>query len=1316
MFGESVNTKMFSLSLAILLISIQFVHLADAVAGKLEVALCNQADLVSGEFKKIEELTAGANGFMIAVTSSYENSVMINLSWEALQGNDSVNSKQLSGDTVVLGVKQTKFVPFKAPEGGLISGLYHIVLSVTGQENEFLRFVVKPAPDTSGSSNSQNPHNSSKPNEENVSEALTRVFNTTEGPETAKAGIEVVSTFFDKELNTSANTVKADSKNQTDTEKLLPETNKNNFLQPIAEPVKTPQSIQGQPATVSTSGGTSPATQGELIRSSGIEIICARQVDVDKTPLDTPQIFFSSDEKIYLAMRSMDSNLKDLVTVQWLAHRVEGMPEGKKITNSREVLRVGDWNTAVFLPPYGGFFPGQYRVKVSKDGKPLAHVDFSIKSRNETALLLEEITPPNGINIAHSGLGGSIVSATSESNGTSWGKQGLIDGYGYGGEDCKPSCGWASSDRKFPQELIFSFYQDREALLDGLILDGESCSGDEKCLQSLPRLVEIWVSSQAVDSGYTLETARRLRPVAGRHFIPLQGIHAKYLKLIIKSNYGGSRRTQLAEVEILEKPGQNSIVQQASIDLALPAFGGSLLRYTSERYGGEAVRLLQKQADGKGWSSQDQKMPQEFTFCLRDDGVALIDRLELNLDSGFDPSTRPKEIVLLLSSSSPTDGFVEAARVQLPNNTDSYVIPLNRKARFIKLQILENQGGKHTSLGKVGIIEGSEPGYTSRLLMPLKPITSSSLSTPKLDPSLVTSSVQPALSLDQAPALEIGERIKALFEDYSQKHYYSLNLVGNQKGMLNLELMGVPFLRTKFTLKNQESGTLAVFHPRRNTRSKTLVSWLVEPGQYILEAESTPANLVLAWDVSRSMAAHTDLLQKAVIGFLENVQPSEKLSLIAFNNNIHVLTEEFTSDKDQLLAAVSGKFKTEMATRLYDAIEKGIKLLGDTEGIGAIVVLTDGADMGSTLKTPQFWEVLDSNPVRMFTIGLGRELKVRNPKTGLSGSHFLHHIAEAGGGRFIFIPSVEQLVNVYKQVAKELMAGTTYYLKPTWTIEPGSLLIKTEGERIAQLATPPSIELVLDGSGSMKKKLGDRTRMAIAKEVLSDLIQGLPPDVEVALRVYGHRIREGQQGDCQDTQLLYPFGKLDKDRLIGQIQTVKPLGTTPITYSLRQTARDFGDGKGEKTVILLTDGKEECGGDLEKTVDYLRDQGLDVRLHIVGFAVKDPLTQEQMQIAAEAGGGRYLNAADRLGLEKAIAQTLAIPFIVRDSGGREIAQGVAGEELSLPAGFYQIVLDTPQGELIQEEVWVGEGKITLLRVTKDGPKIGVQVLPPGATK
>jgi len=130
----------------------------------------------------------------------------------------------------------------------------------------------------------------------------------------------------------------------------------------------------------------------------------------------------------------------------------------------------------------------------------------------------------------------------------------------------------------------------------------------------------------------------------------------------------------------------------------------------------------------------------------------------------------------------------------------------------------------------------------------------------------------------------------------------------------------------------------------------------------------------------------------------------------------------------------------------------------------------------------------------------------------------------------------------------------------------------------------------------------------------------------------------------------------------------------------------------------VTDGEEECGGDLADTVEQLKAQGLDVRLHIVGFTLDDPAVNARMRAAAEAGRGRYLTAADQGELKQAIAETLAAPYRVLDSAGREVATGMVGKPLPLAAGVYRVAVDRLGGEPITREVQVDEGRQTRIRI------------------
>ena len=126
------------------------------------------------------------------------------------------------------------------------------------------------------------------------------------------------------------------------------------------------------------------------------------------------------------------------------------------------------------------------------------------------------------------------------------------------------------------------------------------------------------------------------------------------------------------------------------------------------------------------------------------------------------------------------------------------------------------------------------------------------------------------------------------------------------------------------------------------------------------------------------------------------------------------------------------------------------------------------------------------------------------------------------------------------------------------------------------------ILFLLDGSGSMMGHWVDgKSRIDVAKEILTRLVDSLRnnPDLELALRVYGHRYPR-QSNNCQDTRLEVPFASKNHDAIINKLKEIVPKGVTPITYSMEQAANDFPTTQGYRNIlILITDGIESCGGD-----------------------------------------------------------------------------------------------------------------------------------------
>jgi len=151
------------------------------------------------------------------------------------------------------------------------------------------------------------------------------------------------------------------------------------------------------------------------------------------------------------------------------------------------------------------------------------------------------------------------------------------------------------------------------------------------------------------------------------------------------------------------------------------------------------------------------------------------------------------------------------------------------------------------------------------------------------------------------------------------------------------------------------------------------------------------------------------------------------------------------------------------------------------------------------------------------------------------------------------------------------------------------------------------ILFVFDGSQSMSGYWESDVKINIARNFLLHIVDSLEtlPNVQMALRVYGHQKPVVLQ-DCRDTKLEVTFDVNNAHKIRQKLRFVKPLGNTPIAYSLEQTANDFPPcAECRNIVILITDGIEECGGDPCSISRKLQSTGITLKPFIIGIGV-DP--------------------------------------------------------------------------------------------------------------
>ncbi|MCB0396717.1 MAG: VWA domain-containing protein [Flavobacteriales bacterium] len=146
---------------------------------------------------------------------------------------------------------------------------------------------------------------------------------------------------------------------------------------------------------------------------------------------------------------------------------------------------------------------------------------------------------------------------------------------------------------------------------------------------------------------------------------------------------------------------------------------------------------------------------------------------------------------------------------------------------------------------------------------------------------------------------------------------------------------------------------------------------------------------------------------------------------------------------------------------------------------------------------------------------------------------------------------------------------------------------------------------VFDGSQSMFGSWQSGKKIDIAKKLLSEMLDSLDKveHLQLALRVYGHQKPYPPQ-DCDDTKLEVPFGPRTAGKIKQRLQSITPSGTTPITLSLENAAKDFPPCSDcRNIIILITDGIEECGGDPCAVSLALQEKRIILKPFVIGIGL-----------------------------------------------------------------------------------------------------------------
>jgi hypothetical protein len=219
--------------------------------------------------------------------------------------------------------------------------------------------------------------------------------------------------------------------------------------------------------------------------------------------------------------------------------------------------------------------------------------------------------------------------------------------------------------------------------------------------------------------------------------------------------------------------------------------------------------------------------------------------------------------------------------------------------------------------------------------------------------------------------------------------------------------------------------------------------------------------------------------------------------------------------------------------------------------------------------------------------------------------------------------------------------------------------------------------VVLDCSGSMGEPTRDGpVKIDVAKRVVSELISQMPEKLRVTLVIYGY----DRDLNCQAVQVARPLGELGSDGksdLAVLIGGLRPVGNTPIARALEVTGQELAKNDAPCGLVLLTDGKETCGGNPAEVAAALAAKlKLTYGVNVIGFDVRDDERDALAEIA-RAGKGKYYDAqtaAELITVVQGIQKELQVVARPAETG-RRIRLGTARAVEVLPPAIQLPAMD-----------------------------------------
>ncbi|KAG6788141.1 hypothetical protein POTOM_004195 [Populus tomentosa] len=382
-----------------------------------------------------------------------------------------------------------------------------------------------------------------------------------------------------------------------------------------------------------------------------------------------------------------------------------------------------------------------------------------------------------------------------------------------------------------------------------------------------------------------------------------------------------------------------------------------------------------------------------------------------------------------------------------------------------------------------------------------------------------------------------------------------------------------------------------------------LVRVLTPPLDNTLPHHRAPIDIVNVLDVSGSMASKLILLKRAVNFIIQNLGPSDRLSIVTFSSSARRILPLRTmsgSGREDAISVVNSLSATG-GTNIVAGLRKGVRILEERRqhnSVASIILLSDGCDTLSH-NTHNRLEYLKLLPTSIFPSNNASGEESRQPTFPIHTFGFgldhdsaaMHSISDESGGTFSFIESIDILQDAFARC----IGGLT-------SIVARDVQLKVR-------SASPGVQILSTPSGRHKNKIFDQGHQAMIdigdlyaeeeKEFLVFLSIPVFPAVDGEERLENMPLVDvsGFQKDLVSTDTVQVEGErveIRRPRFLSPIDRVPCLeidrqrNRLLVTETIAKTQRmaEMGNLKGAQALLaeqlstLLSTASAQAGDDL----------------------------------------------------------------------------------------------------------------------------------------